>query len=142
MLIRTKDGIFEVDREIDDDRYGKAYLVNTPPSRWEYDEDTNEVLKSSQTDGFWEYEVLKKADTLDELIDEVVDDSSVYDNNKVCDIRIPYQTKAQAIRLTLRRLHSFGVRDVYGSIWVKGKNGVPILKPIAKMNDKGDLKLI
>ena len=31
---------------------------------------------------------------------------------------------------------------IYGAIWVIDSNGVPTLKPVAKMNDKGELELL
>ena len=31
---------------------------------------------------------------------------------------------------------------VYGAIWVKGEHEEPILKSVAKMNDKGELELL
>ena len=35
-----------------------------------------------------------------------------------------------------------GECQLYGAIWVKGKDGEPILKPAAKMNEKGELELL
>lgn len=31
---------------------------------------------------------------------------------------------------------------IYSAIWVKGENNEPILKPVAKMNEKGELELL
>lgn len=72
-----------------------------------------------------------QADTIKELIDEFV----VVDVNS-------YWTY-QALKFDLEQLkESFDNVIIYGAIWIKGENGEPILKSVAKMNEEGNLELL
>lgn len=63
-FIRTKDGVYETIREILD---GEAYEVKVPQSRWDYDEDNHCYWEDSKIDGFNKKDVIKEADTIEEL---------------------------------------------------------------------------
>ena len=84
--------------------------------------------------------IYKQDDTIDRLIDLLV----IKDN----DIMLPF------IQFTFylddyRKLKRFGgtvesksKEDVYACTWNFGKNSIPILTPVAKLNKKGDLELL
>lgn len=80
----------------------------------------------------------KQADTLKELCDAFI----------ICEK--PFYLKPYVWKESLEKLFSKNIInnikslsiEVYGAIWVKGEYNEPILKPAAKMNDKGDLELL
>lgn len=74
------------------------------------------------------YEELKQADAIDELIDDFI---AKKDYGK------PFVIKRYEIHSSLQ----FGF-TIYGAIWVVGEDNEPILKPVAKMNEKGKLELL
>ena len=115
--IRTKDNIFEVESE--SDRH--------------YFSDTKQIVVTMNGtqhvfNGIDRKDVIAQADTIDKLCDELV-----------CDERLI--ARFCNIKETIRRLLSEG-KTVYGAIWIKGKHGEPILKSVAKMNEKEEFELL
>ena len=69
-----------------------------------------------------------QADTIEELCDEFV---IVFKDKKIVE---------KDFKLVKT---NYGTYDsVYGAIWTYDSNGAPTLKPVAKMNDKGELELL
>jgi hypothetical protein len=110
--IRTKGGIYELQKT----KSGEKYLVKT-----------NELIPEWNTE---KYEVIRQADTIEELCDELVA------TNRGC-------------KCLYKPSEIFGCQDkraideliksslIYGAIWTdKG------LIYVAKMNDKGELELL
>ena len=115
--IRTKDRIW-LSENIGYDESGHAY--------------------SKITDFYLDFtrrDIIKKADTIVELVDEFVLGKTEFLK--------PYVTK-----LPLDFLKECVIKKdpydlvVYACIWVFDYHGVPTLKPVAKMNDKGELELL
>lgn len=121
--IRTRNGVYK-------------YLNNsriTKTGLWE-------VATDCGSEGFFgsfKGEVIKQADTIEELCDEFYID---YGKS-----RFPYSTYRQHERYAgygdlmryLREIHFAGYDGVYGYIWVGNE-----LKLVAKMNDKGEFELL
>ena len=74
--------------------------------------------------------ILKQADTIEELIDEIVLGETKY--HKPCVAKLPLDFLRECV---ITKTHYELV--VYGSIWVDGN-----LVKVAKMNDKGELELL
>lgn len=105
MYIRTKNRIYEVESETYDKQ---GYYI------YEYEYDV--ILK---------YQVIKQADTIEELCDEFVGIDKTCENGHQFLRAVPYKCA------------NFWNGGVYGAIWTdKG------LIYVAKMNDKGKLELI
>ena len=113
--IRTKDG--EVLKVIRED-YGWEIPVY-------YDNDFGE--KYVQED-----DVVKQADTIEALCDcFIVDRGDGFD---------PYYVKPTALKAMDT---NEPMPEIYGAIWFRGQDGLPTLKPVARMlNWKGDLELL
>lgn len=80
--------------------------------------------------------VEKQADTIEELCDELViigEFGNFLVNPEELDKHADGQTK---------EMLENGLLQCYGAIWTTGEHGEPILKSIAKMNDKGELELL
>lgn len=132
--IRTKDRIYEVVREIFN---GKAYEVKLPKSEWWYDEDNKCYYEDSKFDSFHKKEVIKEADAIEELCDEFV----IHLISK--ETKQEYHYEYDDFRaLTNLQIKEGYVGEKYGAIWFKGENGEPILKCVAKMNEKGEFELL
>ena len=127
--IKTKDGIYEVISEILD---GEAYRVKVPRSKWDYDEDNGCYYEDSKIDAFHKKDVIKEADTIEELCDEMI---------MVSDFKKPlvsgnWNITRDITKTILIDSQKVGIK-VYGGIWTdKG------LMYVAKMNDEGKLCLI
>lgn len=79
-------------------------------------------------------EVVKQADTVEELIDEYVWDKSII---KFRDkTHFSYERDDFIFELD----ESILKEGIYGAIWIDD-SGMPVLKSVSKMNDEGDLKL-
>lgn len=80
-------------------------------------------------------EIIKQADTIEELCD-------VYVMNHGFGPYLVYidELDGHAMGQTKEMLLS-GQLEAYGAIWVFDSNGAPTLKPVAKMNGKGELEL-
>ena len=77
-------------------------------------------------------DIIKQADTIEELCDEFV----VEHKDKIHVINKTHKIALIGIWLKNKDM-------VYGAIWIKGSNGEPILKTVTKpMNDKGELELL
>ena len=74
------------------------------------------------------YELDRQADTIEELCDEYVH----YENKHCCVVG----------DVEAREMATANYGTIYGAIWVFDGKGVPTLKPVAKMNKKGELKLL
>ena len=113
--IRTKDG--------------KIYELQETKSKEKYLVRTNELIPLWNTN---EYEVLKEADTIEELIDEYV-----LREKANCKLDVDYaELTEDDVKLCLQD------HDIFGAIWVNGDKEEPILKSVAKMNEKGELELL
>ena len=116
--IRTKNGLVLYVSEKITDIYGTYYL---------YDNDTK----------WFESEIIKVADTIEELCDEFVavrKSDNAKRLGKIDCIWFKEQTG------WIGRLEDY--KSIYGAVWIEGPDGEPILKPIAKTNDEGELELI
>ena len=131
--IRTKDGhIFEVEKDLG--RYGisKAVII------CDFDGNFIDVEKQNM--------ILKQADTIEELCDEIVFDLG----NHYIPYTSPYQYNAkEAIDWfkTVKEIDlGFGfmvkIEEKFLAIWTKGEHDELILKSVAKMNESGCLQLL
>lgn len=77
-------------------------------------------------------DVIAQADTIKELCDEIV---RVCQPNTENEWRIVLNSKDSQFLINNDHID-------YGAIWTKGKDGEPILKSVAKMNDKGGWELL
>lgn len=113
--IRTKDGVYE--RMFPDTEH-----------RISFDHKTIEpTYYTTKRDWVAKKDVIKQADTIEELIDEYVRVHKTMNNRSmICD-------KELAISSNKYPKHY----DIYGSIWVDGE-----LHKVAKMNEKGELELL
>lgn len=115
--IRTKDGVYEIERYYEPRDY---YWV-----KQDYD---NQPIGSE--------EVLKQADTIEELCDTYVikGEFGIYlVGFDELDRHAMGQTKEELLS---------GKLEAYGAIWVIDDNGAPTLKSVAKANKDGKLCLI
>lgn len=109
MYIRTKDGVYDTSKGIYTPSI-KMWAIGTVTI---YDDD-----------------ILKQADTIDELCDELVIHRKEHNYNFVWN---------EDRNIGLNYFCSLPEKyDVYGAVWVDGKG----LIYVAKMNDKGELELI
>ena len=101
-----------------------------------YKEDGIFIIKINGKPYFsvFEENVLKQADTIEELCDEFVTVSPDYK---------PQTSKLPFDFLKEQMLHHMKIGwKLYAAIWTKGKYDEPILKPVAELNDKGVLELL
>lgn len=77
-------------------------------------------------------DIVKVVDAIEELCDEFVM------NNEI----IVGSPRDGMNRLQLADYYAKNDKNVFGAIWVKGVHNEPILKSVAKMNDKGELELL
>ena len=71
---------------------------------------------------------------LSELMDEFV-----FEKNVLLD---PYESIIQNWKNNYGFILLDNIQKVYGAIWVEGERGEPILKPVTKMNARGELELL
>lgn len=71
---------------------------------------------------------------LSELMDEYIFEKTV--------LLDPYESIIQNWKNNSGFILLDNIQKVYGAIWVEGERGEPILKPVTKMNEKGELKLL
>lgn len=110
--IRTKDGIYE----------------------YQYHEEIDCIRASG--DVFDCDEILKQANTIEELCDEFVLDHPLFSSN--CKILYHnFERAKNGIKKRSGDAHDLYDFVIYGSIWVDGN-----LIKVAKMNDKGELELL
>ena len=75
---------------------------------------------------------VKQANTIEELIDEYI-----LREKANCKLDVNYdELNEDDVKLCLQD------HDIFGAIWVNGDKEEPILKSVAKMNEKGDLELL
>lgn len=78
---------------------------------------------------------IAQADTIEELCDELVA------TNRGCKcLYKPSEVFGCQDKEAVNELIKSSL--IYGAIWTKGEHGEPILKSVAKMNEKGDLELL
>ena len=111
--IRTKDGIFEVT---------DSYKVGAGFIKYE--------VKNALC--IADFEIIKQADTIEELCDAFI----VKFRNLIINIYYDFEYEIP------KEYKNDSNNIIYGAIWIKGEHGEPILKSVAKMNDKGELKLL
>ena len=86
------------------------------------------------------------ADTIEELCDEII---FILEGSPI-PYSAPYQydkeRKTEWFKTETEIDIGFGftekIKEMFLAIWTKGEHGKPILKPVAKMNDKGELELL
>ena len=91
--------------------------------------------------------IIKQAETIKELCDELIiknpnNDGDFY--RKVFVYEGAWKNilnEKHAKHCTNRDIYEHDV-EIFGAIWVIDSNGVPTLKPVAKMNSKGELELL
>ena len=101
-------------------------------------EDGIEVARRKERliDGYYDFatecKIIKEADTIEKLCDEFIVDANYKDKPYLYDRDEPVNSP------------EFTSEDevVYGGIWTTGEHGEPILKPVAKLNEKGEWKLL
>ena len=79
-------------------------------------------------------EIIDQADTIPELCDVIIY-TDKYGNHEII-----YGSLEQK-KTRIEEIKKMGLRQgdaLYGAIWVFDSNGAPALKPVAKMNEKGD----
>ena len=126
MFVRTKDGIYKVIEDC-----GDWYKVEVPPSKWEED-DNGVYYEDSKIAGFYKKDIIKQAETIEELCDIFV--------LKNGDVYMPYLHDIPLIAFMNCRkqvLERKTYKELYGSIWVGAD-----LRAVAKMNEKGELELL
>ena len=122
--IRTKNGIYEVADVTKDLTAGKTrYFCKT--------KNNSIMLVVDETN------VIKQANTIVELCDEVFLGHKKQDKY----YQFPY---IWCFLMPIKVHQSYNEKkyDYYGAIWVKGEFGEPILKSVARVNEKGELELL
>ena len=97
-------------------------------------------------DWYREKHMINQANTIEELCDAFIleFDGKIYTYEKeyfVCFKEDWYHDYLKAFDCGAMLGHEMSVNG-YGAIWVFDDNGVPTLKPVAKMNEDGELCLI
>lgn len=123
--IRTKDGIYELMPNISQD-YEMSFDGETLELAY-YTIDTDWIAKK---------DVINQADIIEELCD-------VYVIKGEFGIYLVHfdELDSHAMGQTKEMLLS-GQLEAYGAIWIINSDGAPTLKPVAKANKKGELKLL
>ena len=119
--IRTKDGIFEHNEKDKLD----GVVIN----------DKHHVVCCGNRLVF-EDEVIRQADTIEELCDEFI---------LVAPYRFRHPKTATELDKEFYEMKSFYTSKddtIYGAIWTTGKDDEPVLQSVAKVNEKGDLRLL
>ena len=84
-------------------------------------------------------DIFKESDTIEELCDEFVSKNKLL-SPKYID---PRESELQSWKNCFEEeLIVKCNKEIWGCIWVFDDNGAPTLKPVAKMNENGDLKLL
>ena len=110
--VRTKDEIYE----LQETKNGEKYLVRT-----------NELIPLWNKNA---YRIFMEANSIENLCDAFV---NVGDDGECCFMsKLVYKAFK----------HKISKRNVYGAIWVFDGDDTPTLKPVAKMNEKGEWKLL
>lgn len=86
------------------------------------------VITESTDDYGYKRRVIKEANTIEKLCDEFI----LHDRGRSCIIG----------DIEAREIAADKTVSVYGAIWVEDGGGNPILKSVAKMNEKGELELL
>lgn len=115
--IRTKGGVYEVQRDDENENSLIKEVV---------------VIKDGELTCLNKRGIIAQADTIDELCDEFV--AEKYGN------RITFPVEDRKTYET-RYCVEYGW-NIYGAIWTTGEHGEPILKSVARMNEKGELELL
>lgn len=122
--VRTKDGrIIETEDFIAIKEYNKFMTEGTI-----YKYDSEEV------------EIVKQADTIEELCDFIIYDNDIF-WNKI----YTFSNNSKEIQNSSRRIdinQESIKKGIYYAIWTKGENKEPILKSVAKLNENGELELL
>ena len=129
--LRTKDGIYKVIEDC-----GDWYKVEVPSSKWDYDEDNHCYYEDSKIDSIGKKDVIKQADTIEELCDEFVLVRENVSNERMKFYQCLYS------RLCDTQFDRKPNDKVYGAIWTTGEHGEPILKSVAKMNEEEKVCLL
>ncbi len=120
--IRTKDGIFDETQHRHTKIKGRVSIMGI----------------------FYDF---KESDTIEELCDELIiknpnNDGDFY--RKVFVFEDAWENilnERHAQHCTNRDIYEHDV-EIFGAIWIYNSNGVPTLKAVAKMNEKGELELL
>lgn len=114
MYIRTKNRIYKVESKTCDKQ---GYYIEG----YEYDV----ILKD---------QVINQSENLDELCDEFV---KIWNNTNLLPELLEYDEQYEEEKENMKYVYPKGNITIYGAIWTEWG-----LKYVAKMNDKGELKLI
>ena len=132
--IRTKDGIYELEHIYMD---GIIFHGSV-----EYDREGNVIYDIDDKTTF-----ITQADTIKELCDELIIKNPNNDgdfNKKVFVTTNRWEillNEKHAKHCINRDIYEYDV-EIFGAIWTYDSDGVPTLKAVAKMNDKGELELL
>lgn len=122
--IRTKDGIYNTTKLM--------YAFNEEYISKDWNKDFEKLLQTS---------ILKQANDIKELCDVFIV-IAFFKGQQSSDIPDFFSNLYLALKRTDNLRHLGYDSQVYGAIWIIGKFGEPILKPVAKMNKDGVLCLI
>lgn len=86
-------------------------------------------------DCFNESEVLRKGDTLEEVVNR-------YIKSKGCPREILSKYQFEKMPMAKLKEEMAKGNDFYGAIWLRGEHGEPILSSIGKVNKDGGLELL
>lgn len=100
---------------------------------------TRDEKKLLNYDGEW-VDILKQVDTIEELCDEFIYENKV--NNKYFLCFYNKVINRWCNRCSYWPLSEEEKKTIKGAIWTEGEHGEPILKAVARMNDKGELELL
>jgi len=95
-----------------------------------------DIEKDFVIEQFKTYEIIKQADTIEELCDEFI---------LVAPYRFRRPKTATELEKDFEEMKYFYTDKndtIYGAIWIELDNGAMRLEPVAKMNEKGELELL
>ena len=93
--------------------------------------------------------IIKESDDLSELCDAFIDTSELETTNTGGWLYDEFDSKNKCLvyyaedeRRTIPLNEFDDLSKIYGAIWIIDENGAPTLKPVSKVNEKGELELI
>lgn len=99
-------------------------------NKWDGVIDCGYFFPSKTTMPLTLYKFLKEADNIEDLCDKFILSGRELDKPAI-EEDLDFLRKAKKLGY-----------EIYGAIWVIGKSGEPTLKPVAKMNEKGEFELL
>ena len=116
--IRTKNGVYCFEKEYILKQNKKGQVI---------------IRTSKGYDIFYLKDILNQANTIPELVDEYIlkDTETGY-----CGV-----VSKETMKHSINPGTAYG-REFYAAIWSIDEKGIPTLKPVAKINNKGELELL